>query len=145
MKPGGWEMTTTLTRELPGQPVEQMGQHTIKVCLTPEFLAAEPYLNPNLDKERMAARQAECTSSDYQRTGDAANWTMACTVADGSTLKARIDNRATADHMRLNMVQDVIRPGGGAGRVTISGESRYVGDCAEGMSTPTPPASSPNR
>ena len=136
-------MTTRITRELPGQPVEQMGQHTIKVCLTPEFLTAEPYLNPNLDKERMAARQAECTSSDYQRTGDAASWTMACTVADGSTLKARIANRATADRMTLKMEQDVTRPGGVTGRVTIAGESRYLGDCTEDMSKPTPPTSSP--
>ncbi len=140
MKPGGWEMITSITRELPGQPIEQMGRQTMKVCLTPEFLAAEPYLNPNLDKERMAARQAKCTSSDYQRDGDTASWSMACDLADGSSLKARLRNSASADRMTLQMAQDVERPGGSKGRVTISGESRYVGECTEEMSKPTPPA-----
>ena len=140
MTPGGWEMITSITRELPGAAPEPMGRHTLKQCLTPEFLAAEPYLNPNLDKERMAARQAQCTSSDYQREGASASWVMACELADGSTLKARLRNSASADRITLQMVQDVERPGGSKGRVTISGEGRYIGDCTEEMSKPTPPA-----
>ena len=141
MTPGGWEMTSSITRELPGQPVEQMGRQTLKLCLTPEFLAAEPYLNPHLDQARMAARQAQCTSSDYQREGDAASWTMACDLADGSSLKARLHNRASADRLTLLMAQDIERPGGSKGRVTMSGEGRYAGKCTDEMSKPTPPAS----
>ena len=140
MKPGGWEVATSISRELPGQPAEALGRHTMKICLTPEFLAADPYLSPNLDDQRMAARQAKCTSSDYQREGASASWVMACELADGSTLKARLRNSASADRITLQMVQDVERPGGSKGRVTISGEGRYIGDCTEEMSKPTPPA-----
>ena len=139
MKPGGWEMTTGITRELPGQPAESLGRHTLKICLTPEFLAADPYLRPNLDDQRMAARQAKCTASGYQREGDSAQWAMECTVADGSTLRAQISNHAELDRLTTRMVQDVERPGGSKGRVTMAGEGRYVGDCTEDMTKPTPP------
>ena len=139
MKPGGWEMTTGITRELPGQPAESLGRHTLKICLTPEFLAADPYLRPNLDDQRMAARQAKCTSEDLQRDGDSASWVMACELADGSRLRARLRNSATADRLTTLMVQDVERGGGGKGRVTISGEGRYIGECTEEMSKPEPP------
>ena len=139
MTPGGWEMTSSISRELEGKPVEQMGRHTLKICLTREFLAAEPYLSPGLDDERMAARQAKCTASGYQREGDSAQWAMECTVADGSTLRAQISNHAELDRLTTRMVQDVERPGGSKGRVTMAGEGRYVGDCTEDMTKPTPP------
>ena len=139
MTPGGWEMTSSISRELEGKPVEQMGRHTLKICLTREFLAAEPYLSPGLDDERMAARQAKCTSEDLQRDGDSASWVMACELADGSRLRARLRNSATADRLTTLMVQDVERGGGGKGRVTISGEGRYIGECTEEMSKPEPP------
>ena len=142
MTPGGWEMITSITRELPGQPAEQMGRHTLKICLTREFLAADPYLSPNLDDQRMAAQQVKCTSDQLARDGDSASWTMACEMKDGSRLNARLRNRATADSVTLNTVQDVERPDGSRGRITMAGEGRYIGDCTDDMSKPTPPVRS---
>lgn len=142
MTPGAWEMTTSITRELPGQPTEQMGRHTMKICLTREFLASDPYFSPNLDDQRMAAQQIKCTSDKLQREGDAASWTMACEMRDGTRLNARLRNSATADTVTLNTVQDVERAGGGKGRITMAGEGRYIGECTEEMSKPTPPVRS---
>ena len=142
MTPGGWEMATSITRELEGQPTEQMGRHTIKMCLTPEFLASDPYFNPNLDDQRMAAQQIQCTSDKLVREGDSASWTMACTMKDGTSLTAHVRNSATAETVRLNTVQDIERPGGNKGRVTMGGEGRHIGECTEEMSKPTPPVRS---
>lgn len=149
MTPGGWEMRTTLTRELANKPVENMGSHTVKLCLTREFLAAEPYFQPNLSAASMQARQAQCTATEPERArqpdGESARWTMACTVADGSKLTARIANTASAERLQLKMVQDVERPGGGKGRVTMEGDARYVGACTDDMSRPVPPATDARR
>ena len=129
-----------ITRVLAGKPAENMGQHTLKMCLTPEFLASDAYLSPELDKARMQSRQATCSHADYQRTGDSASWTLACTLGDGSTFKARLNNSASAERLSIHMDQDIQRPGGSQGRVVIAGEARYIGECTEGMSTPAPPA-----
>lgn len=139
MTPGGWEMVTSITRELEGQPTEQMGRHTIKMCLTPEFLASDPYFNPNLDDQRMAAQQIQCTSDKLVREGDSASWTMACEMKDGTRLNARLRNSATAETVTLHTVQDIERPGGGKGRVTMAGEGRYIGECSDDMRKPAPP------
>lgn len=133
MTPGAWETTTTITRELAGKPPENMGTHTQTMCLRASFLAREPYFSADLDKEKMAARQAECSTSDYQRTGNQASWTMRCTTADGSRLVSQITNSATATTVQLRMAQDVMRPDGNQGKVTIAAQGRHVGECTEGM------------
>ena len=139
MTPGAWEMTSTITREIEGQALEQMGRHTIQMCLTRDFLAADPYFTPNLDEQRLTARQAKCTTADHQRTDDAASWAMACELADGSRTQARVRNTAGAERMTTQLVQDVERGGGGKGRITMAGEGRYIGECTEEMSKPEPP------
>lgn len=82
MQPGAWEITTTLTRELPQQPAESMGTHTITMCLDSDFLAREPYFDATLDAQKMAARQAQCSTADYQRQGHTASWHMRCQTAE---------------------------------------------------------------
>ena len=139
MTPGAWEMTSTITREIEGQPLEQMGRHTIEMCLTRDFLAADPYFTPNLDEQRLAARQAKCTTADHQRTDDAASWAMACELPDGSRTQARVRNTASAERMTTQLVQDVERGGGGKGRITMAGEGRHIGECTPEMSQPEPP------
>ncbi len=136
MQPGAWEITTTLTRELPGRPAEAMGTHTVTMCLDSTFLAREPYFDATLDARKMATRQAQCSTADYQRQGDTASWHMRCTTADGSLLHARIRNTASANALQLRMEQDVVRPGGGTGRITISAQGRYAGACTNGMPHP---------
>ena len=136
MQPGAWEITTTLTRELPKQPAESMGTHTLTMCLDSDFLAREPYFDATLDAQKMAARQAQCSTADYQRQGHTASWHMRCQTADGSLLHARIRNTASATALQLNMEQDVVRPGGGTGRITISAQGRHAGACTDGMPRP---------
>ena len=136
MTPGGWELTATITRELPGQQPEAMGTHTTRLCLGPDFLAREPYLDPKLDESKVTARGATCSTSDYERQGDTATWRMACELNDGSTLKARIRNAAGPQTLSLRMEQDVERPGGGKGRAIMASTGRHVGACTGDMPKP---------
>ena len=136
MQPGAWEITTSLTRELPNQAAEAMGAHTVTMCLGSDFLAREPYFDATLDARKMTARQAQCSTANYQRQDNTASWHMRCTTADGSLLHARIRNTASATALQLRMEQDVVRPGGGTGRITISTQGRYAGACTSGMPQP---------
>ena len=61
---------------------------------------------------------------------------MRCTTADGSLLHARIRNTASATALQLNMEQDVERPDGGTGRITINAQGRYAGACTGSMPRP---------
>lgn len=136
MQPGGWEMVGSITRELPGKPAESLGTQTTRLCLTPEFIAREPYLTPAQDEAKAAARGATCANSEYQRDGNAAQWVLTCALQDGSRLRAHIRNVATDTTLTQRMVQDVERPDGSKGRVTLTSQGRRSGDCTDDMPRP---------
>ena len=136
MTPGGWEMTGTITRELSGKPQESMGTMVLKTCLTPEFLARDPYLNPKLGEDKVTARGATCNSSEYERDANTATWVMRCELQDGSRLKARFRHTAQATSLTQRMEQEVERPGGGKGLVVINTVSRHIGPCTDDMPRP---------
>lgn len=135
MKPGGWRMDSQVSMRDGEGPSKDMGRQSMSVCLTTETLAREPYLSANVDKDKAAARGATCTTSDYRRDGDAASWTMQCTLADGSTSNARISNKASAEELSIELVQDVKR-GDGQATVSIRGTGRYIGECTPEMAKP---------
>jgi hypothetical protein len=135
MKPGGWRMDSHISiREGEGMP-KDMGSQSHTVCLSSEALAREPYLSASVDNDKARTRGASCTTSDYQRQGDAASWTMQCELADGASARARIRNQASAELLTLEMVQQV-RRGDHHATITIRGRGHHVGECTADMSTP---------
>lgn len=135
MKPGGWQMESRVTARSADGDTKDVGSQRMAVCLTAEALAREPYFNAEVDKNKAAARGATCTTSDHQRQGNAASWTMRCTLADGTSTRARISNQASADRLDLEMVQEVERDGQRA-TVTIRGTARHAGECTPEMMKP---------
>lgn len=135
MKPGGWQVESRVTARSADGDVKDMGSQRMAVCLTAETLAREPYFNADVDRSKAAARGATCTTSDYQRQGDAASWTLRCTLADGTSTRARISNRASAEQLDLEMVQEVERDAQRA-TVTIRGTARHAGECTPEMMKP---------
>ncbi len=132
MKPGAWQMDTQITvRDGDGPPVYQ-GHHTVTMCMTAERLAQEPYLNAQVDQDKAAARGATCSTSDFQRQGDSASWVMVCDLKDGSHLRARISNRASAETLETEMVQDM-RRGDGRATATLRVHGRHAGECTPAM------------
>ena len=49
MKPGGWQMDSSVTAVSPDGATKDLGRHSMKVCLSAEALAKEPYLSPRID------------------------------------------------------------------------------------------------
>ncbi len=132
MKPGGWQMDSSMSAVGPDSETKDLGHQSMKMCLSAEKLAQEPYLNPSVDDAKAAARGAKCSTSDYQRSGHSASWRMNCELADGATTAARIRNQASAETLDTEMVQDVTR-GGEKAQITMRMKGRYIGDCTPDM------------
>ena len=49
MKPGGWQMDSSVTAVSPDGATKDLGRHSMRVRLSAEALAKEPYLSPRID------------------------------------------------------------------------------------------------
>lgn len=49
MKPGGWQMDSSVTAVSPDGATKDLGRHSMRVCLSAEALDKEPYLSPRID------------------------------------------------------------------------------------------------
>ena len=49
MKPGGWQMDSSVSAVSPDGATKDLGRHSMRVCLSAEALDKEPYLSPRID------------------------------------------------------------------------------------------------
>ena len=49
MKPGGWQMDSSVTAVSPDGATKDLGRHSMRVCLSAEAQAKEPCLSPRID------------------------------------------------------------------------------------------------
>ena len=49
LKPGGCQMDSSVTAVSPHGATKDLGRHSMRVCLSAEALAKEPYLSPRMD------------------------------------------------------------------------------------------------
>ena len=52
MKPGGWQMDSSVTAVSPDGATKDLGRHSMRVRLSAEALAKEPYLSPRIGEAK---------------------------------------------------------------------------------------------
>ena len=135
MQPGAWEMTLKFRAENAATgEAKTTSDRVSQMCLTKEYLAREPYLTPNVDKEQMEQKGAKCSISDAKRGKTTASWRMRCEMVDGSAVDMTIRNTAAARKFNSE-VRQVIRRGTSTGVVNISVASSHIGQCTKEMLT----------
>ena len=133
MEPGAWQMHMTSVARDPKTGESTTGpEATLKMCLSEEFLAKDPYLTPNLDKEKMEKKHAKCTTSDHKREGNSASWKIQCTMADGSQVSMTVNNVA-ARHKLTSKLEQTIQKDGRATLASMSMEMSFIGECTSDM------------
>jgi Protein of unknown function (DUF3617) len=133
MEPGAWQMHMASVAKDPTTGESTTGpETTMKVCLSEEFLAKDPYLTPNLDKERMEKKRAKCTTSDHKREGNSASWKISCTMADGSEVSMTVNNVAER-HKLTSKLDQTIQKDGRASLASMSMEMSFLGECTSDM------------
>jgi hypothetical protein len=133
MEPGAWQMHMTSVAKDPKTGESTTGpEASIKMCLSEEFLAKDPYLTPNLDKEKMEKKRAKCTTSDHKREGNSASWKISCTMADGSQVSMTVNNVA-ARHKLTSQLEQTIEKGGQTTLASMSMEMSFIGECTSDM------------
>lgn len=133
MEPGGWETRTKIVGLDPesGQ-TKTYADATTKICYTKAFLAKDIYLTPGLDQRKAEAKGAKCKISDARREGDTAGWKMDCTLADGTRTEATVRNAAARRAFSSEVSQVVFKQGQEV-PMSISAQSRHVGECSADM------------
>jgi hypothetical protein len=133
MEPGAWQIHTTSVARDPKTGQSTKGpEANIKMCVSAEYLAKDPYLTPNVDKEKMEKNRAKCTTSDHKREGNSASWKIACTMADGSQVSMTVNNVA-APHKLTSQLEQTIQKSGHATHASMSMEMSFIGECTSDM------------
>ena len=133
MEPGAWTAhVTTAMRDPQTGEAKKGPDGTMDICLTPEFLAKDPYLTPLLDEEKMARKQAKCTTSDHKRVGNSASWKVACTMSDGSKVDMLVDNVA-ARHKATSKVESTVVKDGRTFLTIVTTDMSFAGKCTKDM------------
>ncbi len=133
MQPGAWEMKSKISAENPKTgETKIMNESASKFCLSPAFIAKDPYLTPGIDKAKMEQKKAKCSISDEKHLTDSASWKMSCTTLDGHIVDAFISNKVSAKHVVSEVEQQVERDGKIA-KVKILVTSNFIGQCTKDM------------
>ena len=133
MEPGAWQMhMTTIARDPKTGQSTNGPEASMKMCLSEDFLAKDPYLTPNLDKEKMEQKRAKCTTSDHKREGNSASWKISCTMADGSQVSMTVNNVAER-HKLTSQLEQTIQKDGQASLASMSMEMSFIGECTSDM------------
>lgn len=133
IQPGGWKVKTVVTaRETPASPPRTVSEMTTQLCLTPAFLARDPYLTPGIDRDKMEKQGARCSISDATRSEASASWKMSCTMADGNSVEMQVSNTVASRRLRSE-VQQFVHKGSQEVQIRITMDSVYAGACTKDM------------
>jgi len=133
MQPGAWKTTMTVLATKPGtQQKVKVGESSNVVCFTKEFLASEPYLQPKVNKEKMRQKGADCSISDYARSGSKASWHMSRTARNGVHVESDFRVSVSANSSTTTIHQ-TIGDGTKAVKSTTVAAAEHAGDCDSSM------------
>lgn len=133
MAAGGWEMHTTITMQDPKTGQEKIvNNSTTKQCLSPDYIAQNPYLNPDVEKAKMEKKQATCSISDATQTANSAAWKMSCTTLDGHQVNVSINNTISA-HQVESSAEQIVTKDGKSVFAKIKVSAKHIGACTDGM------------
>jgi putative transposon-encoded protein len=133
MVTGGWEMHTTITMQDPKTGQEKIvNNSTSKQCLSPDYIAQNPYLNPDVEKAKMSKKQATCTIADAAQATNSATWKMSCKTLDGHEVKVSINNTVSA-HQVESSAEQIVTKDGKSVFAKIKVSAKHIGACTDNM------------
>ncbi len=130
---GAWEMHTTITMQDPKTGKDRtVNDSKSKHCFSPEYVAQNPYLNPNIDKAKMEQKQSTCSITDATQITNSAAWKMSCKTLDGHSVNVTINNTVSARQVQSNAEQEVKKDGKSV-FAKINVTAKHIGECTSNM------------
>ena len=137
LKPGAWELVTRVTSLPPNGAAEKIvHEERSERCVTPQFIATDPYMNPEKDNHKVGG--GECQTSNYTRMETSANWLMICTVPNVGRVESAIRATVRERDFRNEMTNAISRVDGSNQTVRLVTVGRYIGECQSQMKPLTP-------
>lgn len=132
LQPGGWAFHTRVVNILPdGKTEKEVADSRSERCLSAEFVASDPYLLAERDNK--TADDLSCVASNYNRSGNSANWSFTCTSSQGFTIRSAVRNSLTATTIRNELESRVRRKDGVEFTQLSSTDAVYKGSCMPDM------------
>lgn len=122
MKPGLWEITTTM--EMPGMPM-QMPAQANKWCYTAQNLKERDSVVPKPQQ----TGDTRCEVKDFKQSGNTVRWTLECAGAHPTRAKGeQTFDSADEYHARMEITA---AEGGRSMAMTQKIRARRIGDCSK--------------
>jgi hypothetical protein len=132
LQPGGWAFHTKIVNILPdGKTEKEVSDSRSERCLTAEFVASDPYLLAERDNKTVD--DLSCVASNYNRSGNSANWSFTCTSSKGFTIRSAVRNSLTATTIHNELESRVRRKDGVEFTQLSNTDAVYKGSCGPDM------------
>lgn len=129
---GGWLLRTTTSQVAPNQSVDSLvSDRTDQVCMTREFLATNPYLNPY--KNPAGRSIPDCSVADHVSSAQTASWNMTCRAGRGRSSRAIIWVSASSESMTSVTVLDVMQDEQHGSTMRVRVHGTFLGKCTPDM------------
>lgn len=133
MQAGGWKnlMKVYAKSNETGEYV-MIKELTSTVCLSPEFLANDPYLTPAVDQRKAKQKRAKCTISGIDRKAESSSWNITCTTVDNSLIETSVKNVVSPTSMTSESISSIRKKGDVSFVKTVT-EGLFIGACTGDM------------
>jgi len=134
---GAWKLVTRVT-SLSTKGVGEIPLHeeTSDRCMTSEFIATDPYVNP--EKNNRQVGDGECRASNFERTGGTATWLMTCKVPGTGWTESAIRATVAEREFRNEMTTTISRIDAPNQTIRLVTTGHHVGECHPEMKRLTP-------
>ena len=137
LTPGAWKLVTRVTAlSAKGVSETPLREELGEWCMTSEFIATDPYVNPAKDNRQ--AGNGECRTSKYDRTDGTATWLMTCKVPSIGWTESAIRATVAEREFRNEMTTTVSRIDAPDQTIRLVTTGHYVGECQPDMKRLTP-------
>ena len=135
LTPGAWRLVTRIVALDPdGGPDRVLTQSRTTNCMSPEFVASNPYQDAEKDNRDIGGHA--CQTRNYSRSGDTATWEMSCTTAGIGRSEGWVSATVTAHDLETEMRLTAYLNDGRVQILRYKTDGQYVGVCTSGMEPP---------
>jgi hypothetical protein len=132
LTPGAWTLSTRVTAlSAKGSIETPLREEVGEWCMTSEFIATNPYVNPERDNRQTG--NGECRTSKFDRAAGTVTWSMTCKMPGIGWTESAVRATVAEREFRNEMTTTVSRIDAPDQTLRLVTAGHYLGECRPDM------------